>query len=60
LNSRKCLVVEKASLVVNILALAEFADNRRKLARKSAQKAIELAQLQDKSQYESNLRLILD
>ncbi len=50
----------RSAIAWHNLALAEFAANQRKMARKSAQKAIELAQLQDKPQYESNLRLILD
>ena len=42
------------------LALAEYAANRRKQAKLSAKRALELAMPQDKTYYESRLRLILD
>jgi len=40
--------------------LFELPANQRRLAWMSTQKAIELASLQDETQFESNLRLILD
>lgn len=42
------------------LALAEFAANQRRQAKLSAKRALELAMPQDKTHYESRLRLILD